>query len=247
MGDLQSALTLAELQNDDADPANDVSEIRIAGGTYRPTLQSTPGTSRSETFALVDGVSLLGGFAGLTPEGDDLADARDVDVYETVLTGDLLNNDAPDDDTTKEDNAWTVVFAEGLTTETILDGLTTTAGRATDTDYRNPAHWSKGGGVYLESGPLTLRNSTVVGNEAGAGGGIYSASGTLLLEHVEISSNIAGGSGGGLHSYSPFPVVIRNTTIADNSSGGRGGGINYGGLHTLDNGLLDQQQPYFQF
>ena len=62
--DLQAALDQAELLNTDADPENDVTEIWIAEGTYKPTTMLYPTVARSATFSLLDGVSLYGSFAG---------------------------------------------------------------------------------------------------------------------------------------------------------------------------------------
>lgn len=76
--DLQPALTGAE--------ANTV--IRVADGTYKPSSVTT----RLDTFRLKSGVALFGGYAGCgAPDPDE----RNPAVYETILSGDLFNNDVP--------------------------------------------------------------------------------------------------------------------------------------------------------
>lgn len=78
--DLQPALAAA------AASAGQVTEIRVAEGTYVPSVPA----DRDATFALVGGVTLRGGFAGCnSAEPND----RDISLYETILSGDRLRND----------------------------------------------------------------------------------------------------------------------------------------------------------
>lgn len=64
--------------------------IRVAEGTYTPDR----GTGdREATFRLASGITIEGGYAGF---GEPDPDARDVDLYETVLSGDLNSDDVDD-------------------------------------------------------------------------------------------------------------------------------------------------------
>lgn len=63
-------------------------EIWVAEGIYRPTA----GDDRSATFALVDGVAVLGGFAGAETDRGE----RKPEAHPTILSG---NVGAADDDT----------------------------------------------------------------------------------------------------------------------------------------------------
>ncbi len=69
-----------------------VTEIRVAQGIYKPDqgATQTPG-DRAASFELVDGVALRGGYAGC---GGADPNAREISVYETILSGDLKNDDA---------------------------------------------------------------------------------------------------------------------------------------------------------
>ncbi|MGE5293276.1 MAG: hypothetical protein ACM3VT_00455, partial [Solirubrobacterales bacterium] len=62
-------------------------EIRIAQGTYTPDKGAgiTPG-DETAAFQLLNGVTLKGGYAGVTASDPN---ARDIGLYETVLTGEL--------------------------------------------------------------------------------------------------------------------------------------------------------------
>lgn len=117
----------------DAETAEKPVEIRLAQGLYRPDqgLEVTLG-SRSASFRLVNDVILRGGFAGL---GASDPDARDFEIYETVLTGDLAGDDIdvvnPSDlmgESTRSDNSRTIVRILDFEAKIELDGLTLTAG-----------------------------------------------------------------------------------------------------------------------
>ena len=74
---LQEALWVAQYGYGD--------EIRVAQGVYKPD-----GTDRGASFELITGVTVKGGYAGY---GEPDPDARDIEKYETILSGDLWGND----------------------------------------------------------------------------------------------------------------------------------------------------------
>lgn len=72
-------------------PDTVAAEIRVAGGTYRP---SSFGFDHQEaTFQMATGLALLGGFAGSANPEDP--NERDVALYETILSGDLDGDGTP--------------------------------------------------------------------------------------------------------------------------------------------------------
>ncbi len=85
-----------------------------------------------------------------------------------------------------------------------------------------------GAAGILNSGTLTLTNSTVTDNTGeNFGGGIYNI-GTLTLVDTTVSDNILLGSnnsGGGGGIYSTGTLTLTRTTVSGNSTIGRGGGI----------------------
>ena len=78
----------------DANAAEKPVEIRVAQGIYKPNqgLVAIPEFDwRKATFQLINGVTLNGGYAGL---GQPDPNARDIEFYETILSGDLNSDDA---------------------------------------------------------------------------------------------------------------------------------------------------------
>ena len=93
-----------------------------------------------------------------------------------------------------------------------------------------------GGGIYNDSGTLTVTNCTLSGNSADQGGAIFTY-GTLTL----LDSMVAGSSaieGGGIYNYLGT-LTVTNSTISGNSATMDGGGLynNYGTL-TLTNSTI---------
>jgi len=88
--------------------------------------------------------------------------------------------------------------------------------------------YNRGGGVYVGSAGLSIRNSTISGNTADlSGGGVFVAwSGDLSLSNVTVTDNTAdpsglsGVNGGGIYIYDDGGFAgyaeVRNSIIADN-------------------------------
>ena len=91
------------------------------------------------------------------------------------------------------------------------------------------------GGIYFRGGgaSLTIRNSTISGNEGlSFGGGAYiTSAGTdgytgLVIENSTISGNTSGAYGGAFYfAHSDGDSIIRNSTISGNSALYDGGGV----------------------
>jgi len=182
----------------DANSAEKPVEIRVAQGMYRPDRSSTEpnGTGdRTATFQLINGVTLKGGYAGprMSLSGAD-PNARDIDFYETVLSGDLNGddidvNDPSDllDEPTRAENSYHVVTGRGTDETAVLDGFIVTAGNA-DGPWKQ--RYNSGGGMYnTSSGSMVtiVRNCIFTKNSAGLGGGMcnYNASPTLTNLHLQ--------------------------------------------------------------
>jgi hypothetical protein len=207
------------------DIAQSGDEIWVAGGTYRPSLQTDPADPRSATFKLIDGVKLYGGFVG----SENSLDKRKWMENPTILSGDIDHNDLASPVTNVEqiqgDNAYHVVTSSGMGAGTLVDGLTITAGKTNILDDIYPCNGDQcGGGLWLNGGDLTLSNLIIQGNYAVVGGGIaiYSA-GNVSMVKTTIQANVAY-DGGGIKICSSHPPISQ-TTIAKNYAQGYGGGV----------------------
>ena len=211
---LQDALAVAQNGND----------ILVAEGTYSPDANSSvPGGSgsRSATFQLKNGVAIYGGYAGFgTPDPN----ARDIELYETILSGDLESDDVGDANRT--DNSYHIFYhpsGTNLDNTAMLDSVTITGGN-TDTD-------DSGGGMYNYDSSPTLTNCTFRENTATGtlsyGGGMYNYSNSShpTLTNCTFIGNSAGLRGGGICNYSYASPTLTNCTFIRNSVDNYGGGM----------------------
>ena len=197
--DLQDALTVA------AGSLGAVSEIWVAAGTYRPSLQTSPVDLRTATFQLINGVAIFGGCAGWETSLTD----RDPAANLTTLSGDL---GSPDDDS---DNSYHVITGSGTDATAILDHFTITAGQ-TSTRQDN------GGGMLNFQGSPTVANCTFRFNNADmGGGGMYNHESSPTVINCIFSDNSAN-IGGAMANSSSSPTLI-NCTFSNNSSHSGGG------------------------
>jgi predicted outer membrane repeat protein len=212
-----------------------ITQVWVAKGVY------TPGINRTDSFGLVSGVALYGGFdpAG----GADEFGERDWQAYPTILSGDIGGDDIHTDGVVMTTthivggNSFHVILNHGpgvsITETTVLDGFTITAGQAQACIYHND-----GGGLHCygtgsgdECGP-TLHNVHFSGNMADDGGGMSAVtnngSSSPTLENVSFRGNAAEERGGGMvvqcgdDTNSP---ILTNVTFTGNS-GEEGGALN---------------------
>jgi hypothetical protein len=211
-------------------------KIRVANGVYRPDqrammrrdqLQIVSSGDWTDTFQLIDGVAIKGGYGGF---GESDPNARDIDIYESVLSGDLNADDGPGF-TNIWDNSYHVVTASGTQWTTVLDGFTITGGNAD-----GPFPYNHGGGIYNVEGSPTLIDCTIIGNSAiERGGGMYNTlySNPALI-NCTFSGNLADLAGGGMFNDKSDPMLTNCTFIENTGGGGGGGGMyNDGGIPML--------------
>ena len=203
---VQTALAVAEAY------ADEVAEVWVAEGVYRPG-DGTAGTGgRNASFRLVSGVAVYGGFGG----DEGALGERDLENHTTVLSGDL------DGDGDQTGNTYHVVTSTGANPSTVLDGFTITLGNALD---GGPG---RGGGLYVVDGNPVLRRLTITHNIARDGGGMFVEAGSPLLFDVTFAHNTAFafgyGTGGGLYLNGGSAPVV-NTRFYGNRAGTGGGGL----------------------
>jgi formylglycine-generating enzyme required for sulfatase activity len=207
--------------------ASSCEEIRVAEGIYKPDegIRITPG-DRYATFQLKNGVAISGGYAGF---GEADPNARDVDIYETILSGDL-NGDDGSDFANNGENSYHVVTGAAV----ILDGFTITAGNADGSDDPN----YRGGGMLnrLNSSPV-VTNCTFSGNWATfRGGGMFNDDYSRpTVINCTFRGNSAGGWGGGMENDEYSSSTVTNCTFIGNTAGAGGGMGNDEACPTLTN------------
>ncbi|GEM_PF-969887 len=205
--------------------------ILVADGTYKPTA----GTDRNISFALKNGVSLLGGYAGY---GAADPDARDVALYASILSGDIGVTGS------KTDNSYHVVTGgSGITSATILDGITITAGNANG----SASPQNSGGGIYLNLASPSIANCTFTGNWAYPwGAGMHNEQSSPTLTNCTFSGNstvYSAGKGGGISNSYSSPTLI-NCVFSRNSASYGAGVYNFSSAAKLINCSLSGNSAY---
>ncbi len=191
--------------------------ILVAAGSYHPDEGgSFSDNDEDARFELVEGVTIEGGY----PAGGG---ARDLSAHETILSGDLDQNDsgAP-----AGSNSQTVVYGIALTSATVLDGLHIRGGLADgpgEDAFDGPTR--AGGGMYLTDASPTVVNCRFSGNEAGFGGGVFCIDDSdPSFTNCVFSGNLAGFFGGGLNNRDGSSPTLVNCTMSGNSAESSSGG-----------------------
>lgn len=249
-------------------------EIRVAQGVYKPDRQLMTGRAtrimasgdRTVAFKLIGGVTIKGGYAGLSRTDPN---ARDISLYETILSGDLNGDDVNVSDpcdllneSTRVENSYSVVT--GSVENCFIDGFTISGGNAngpmptSPEAIAEPSEHGWGGGMHLIPSSVTITNCTFENNAAsGGGGGIFSVlgDGPTLKDCIftwnsggsvvtENSANYAFGGGGGMYNSDNSPTLT-NCTFIDNYAPTEGGGM-YNGRNnpTLTNCTFVENSAY---
>lgn len=208
--DLQSALAIAE----------EGDQIWVAEGTYKP------GNDPTATFLIDKNIQVYGGFVGTETS---LAQRGDPAEYPTTLSGDLEENDVPDDFVVnREDNVMTVVtVTAAVTNEMVVDGFTISNGHANGSGA-NESPDKSGGGLYSTGVPV-LTNCSFQQNYAvfHGGGAYFNYTGTeeLKVNACSFSNNNAV-RGGGLN-IANSNCRVSDCIFKDNLTTQHGGGMRY--------------------
>jgi predicted outer membrane repeat protein len=177
-------------------------KILVAQGVYKPDRGKAAALGdRAATFQLINGVVIRGGYAGC---GQPDPNARDIQAYKTILSGDLNDDDEPNF-ANNGDNSYHVVAGSGTDQTAVLVGLIIK------------------GGMYNRSGRPTVISCTFADNLAWRGGGMRNYHSSPSLTNCKFSNNSARDAGGGMYNYSSSPVLT-DCTFSENSAL-NGGGI----------------------
>lgn len=227
-------------------------EVHVAQGEFRPDRSNAAprGTGdRMATFALPGGVVLRGGYGGL---GAANPDAQDPWGTPTVLSGDLLGDDAAGGSNMENSAHVVTVVGDGA----LLFGCHVVGGHANLPTPTSPT--AVGGGLYSAGHPTSIEQCRFAGNAATGGAAVYVREAAWaivrdsLLEYnvadgdhggairvfmvpslevigCEFRENVA--EAGGAIAFRPVPngttglLTVSNSTFFDNLSAGPGGAI----------------------
>lgn len=199
------------------DQAKVNTEIWVAKGIYIPEKIVGKKNKREKSFQLKNKVTLLGGFAG----NETKAEERDWAANETILSGDLKQDDKDGENT--GENCFHVVTGNGTDSTAIIDGFTITGGNA------NMDLWPHdgGGGMNNEEGSPTVKNCLFFKNFGFADGGGMRNWGNcrpLIIDCV-FKNNEAAQEGGGMMNGPDSQTQVVNCRFLNNLSGEDGGGM----------------------
>ena len=190
-------------------------EIRVATGTYEPDRSAAmPGGSglRTATFALLDGVMILGGYAGAAAPG-----VRDVTLYPTVLSGDLSRDDMT---VGNGENSYHVVSSNGNNATAVIDGFTITAGNA-----NGGGNDRFGAGVLVLSGDPAISACSIDANDAMFGAGVFLQSSDATIDACSFTDNVATQQGGGIYVGLGTDPTVTCCRFRGNDGGNDGGAM----------------------
>lgn len=190
----------------DAVPGDGVCETANNVCTLRAAIQESNALSGTDTIELPAGTYMLTIFG----MDENAAATGDLDITESVIIQGA-GRDTTTVDAADLDRVFHLLLPADETAQ--LSGLTIQQG---DPDF------STGGGIFVETGRLSLEDARLVDNFSGQGGGLYNG-GVVTITNTIIQDNI-GPQGGGIFSAENSTLTIRESQIITNGAG-HGGGL----------------------
>lgn len=213
--------------------------VYLTPGRYVPQgcahrVEGCEGNARLHHFSLANNVSVIGGYA-LQNCGEGAGD--------TVLSGDLNDDDDLADGTSGSDNTYHVFYhpvSSALNASATLKNVTITGGRANAVSPHD-----SGAGMYNFGVSPILTDVVLAWNEASKdGGGMVNIAADVMLENVTFTGNKAN-NGGGLLNGGCDPLLLR-TTFSENVAISAGGGMFNESANTVivQSHFLDNRAAY---
>lgn len=183
-------------------------------------------------------LAIYGGFEGNEdPLTFDLAD-RDFVADETLLSGDLMDDDGPDF-TNYSDNSYHIIRnSSGIDHTAILDGFTVIGGNADGSGIE-----SLGGGMYNANASPKINNCTFTKNSsAHSGGAMYVSSGNVEITSTGFIDNytlyVGGAISTGAATGESVNLTLTDCSFTNNTCSYGGGAINHGYSNSTGSGLF---------
>lgn len=204
-------------------------EIWVAAGTY------TLGAARDDSFRLLTGGALRGGFAGT----EAALEERDWERNRTVLNGNGAYHVVTGADGAVLDG-FTIMGGDGLGSAPGVGGATGSGRRPLHTTPQavmGGAGPGSGGGMINYQVAPVVRNCIFEGNRAGKGGAVYNMTSTAFpprpdanpktpyFIHCTFRSNYAVGRGGGVANDLGTAPVFMDCVFEGNQTPQKGGGM----------------------
>jgi hypothetical protein len=192
-------------------------QLWVAEGTYRPDEGSgfTLG-DRTASFRLPLGVAIYGGF----PAGGGIWEDRNPERFLTVLSGDLKGDDRAGF-WFHHDNAFHVIQVDDSDPHTILNGCIITGGNATAASGTD----SRGGGIFLAAGELSVQYCTLLGNLAQQGGAVYNEGASPVFIRCRFENNAANERAGAMANAGNSCPVLACCQFKGNAAYDSGGAM----------------------
>lgn len=210
--------------------------VKVAIGSYRPA-----GVDGDQTmsFVLVNGVTIQGGYNGLSDAFNPNGWALDPAL--TILSGDLNGDDDdgdPFDQAARENNSYNVIKAgDGSSPVSQLTIIT----NVTIRDGHGSGSGDTGAGLFVpETDPAsnpTISHCIFTRNyAANSGGAVFQSDAesvtgsTMSFDHCQFIDNETTGAGGAIAGDLSTRISINECTFSNNrvADGGGGGGAYYG-------------------
>ncbi|MBO0930265.1 hypothetical protein [Fibrella aquatilis] len=209
----------------------DLTEIWVAGGTYRPTTTTGP-ASRTISFSMREGLAIIGSFAGWESSlGERVLTYNNGMVNPTsILSGDIGAGNS------NTDNSYHVIFnGSPLSNSAVLDGFRITGGNANAASGLD----QNGAGMYnADKASPVLRNCLFNTNQAaGQGGGMLNLtlSSPILTACVFQSNTAISGEGGAICNQNGSNLRLTNCAFINNAAFYGGAIMNFNNTTTGTN------------
>lgn len=217
LSDLSLALRYAAILN--SHTANTVNKIYVAKGTYTPKYSARDNSNfidegRDNSFLLLDGVKLYGGFDGNIT--DESITDRHIQENKTILDGQSIINHiitVSNAAGNNEIDGFSIVKGTAASAAHGTEGTLTVNGKSITREY--------GGGIRVHSSNVTIKNCVFSENSSGfkAGGMYITDNSNVLIYNTLFYGNSAhhSGSNGTSIAINDANVKIVNATFGDNA------------------------------